>query len=118
LLTSRAAADPDQVALQVADGERLTYREWDRRSDAVAWGKRERGLRNGDTVGLVFEAGGWIDYAVAYCGVQKAGGVAVPLGAHLGPATIAELLGRCGVAGAVHGRSGPGLARRHRRAGP
>jgi acyl-CoA synthetase (AMP-forming)/AMP-acid ligase II len=107
LLTARAAADPDRVALQVADGDRLTYREWDRRSDAVAWGMRDRGLRNGDPVGLVFEAGGWIDYAVAYCGVQKAGGVAVPLGAHLGPATIADLLGRCGVAGTVHGRSGP-----------
>lgn len=107
LLTARAAAGPDQVALQVADGDRLTYREWDRRSDAVAWGMRDRGLRNGDPVGLVFEAVDWIDYAVAYCGVQKAGGVAVPLGAHLGPATIAELLGRCGVAGTVHGRSGP-----------
>ncbi|HZE34137.1 MAG TPA: hypothetical protein VE198_22220 [Actinoallomurus sp.] len=33
---ARAAADPDQVALQVADGDRLTYREWDRRPDAVA----------------------------------------------------------------------------------
>ncbi|GAB2820838.1 hypothetical protein GCM10027176_26530 [Actinoallomurus bryophytorum] len=107
LLTARAAVDPDRVALQLADGDRLTYREWDRRSDAVAWGMRDRGLRNGDPVGLVFEADGWIDYAVAYCGVQKAGGVAVPLGAHLGAATIAELLVRCGVAGTVHGRSGP-----------
>jgi acyl-CoA synthetase (AMP-forming)/AMP-acid ligase II len=103
LLTARAAAEPGRVALRLADGEGLTYQDWDRRSDAVARGVRRRGVRPGDPVGLVFAPDGWLDFAVAYCGVQKAGGVAVPLGAHLGPHAIADLLRRCGVAGTVHG---------------
>ena len=108
LLTARAAAEPDRVALRIAGGEGLTYQEWDRRSDAVARGVRDRGLRPGDAAGLVFSPDGWLDFAVAYCGVQKAGGVAVPLGVHRGPRTIADLLGRCGVVGTVHDGSAPG----------
>jgi acyl-CoA synthetase (AMP-forming)/AMP-acid ligase II len=107
LLTARAAAEPGRVALRLEDGEGLTYQDWDRRSDAVARGVHERGLRPGDPVGLVFAPGGWLDFAVAYCGVQKAGGVAVPLGTHLGAPTIAGLLRQCGVAGTVHDGSAP-----------
>lgn len=88
-------------------GDRLTFREWDRRSDVVARAIRERGLRRGEPVGLVFDGFGWIDYAVAYCGVQKAGGAAVPLGAYLGLPAITDLLARCGVVGMVHGRGNP-----------
>ena len=107
LLAARAAAEPGRVALRLADGDGLTYQDWDRRSDAVAADVRERGLRPGEPVGLVFAPGGWLDFAVAYCGVQKAGGVAVPLGAHLGARTIADLLRQCGVAGTVHDGSAP-----------
>ncbi len=107
LLRARAAVEPDRVALMLDGGDRLTFREWDRRSDVVARAVRERGLPAGKPVGLVFDGSGWIDYAVAYCGVQKAGGVAVPLGAHLGLQAIAELLARCGVVGTIYGRTGP-----------
>jgi acyl-CoA synthetase (AMP-forming)/AMP-acid ligase II len=91
----------------LSGGDRHTFREWDRRSDVVARAVRERGLRPGKPVGLVFDGSGWIDYAVAYCGVQKAGGAAVPLGAHLGLPAITELLARCGVVGTIHSRTGP-----------
>ena len=91
----------------LSGGDRLTFREWDRRSDVVARAVRERGLRPGKPVGLVFDGSGWIDYAVAYCGVQKAGAVAVPLGAHLGLPAVTELLARCGVVGTIYSRTGP-----------
>jgi acyl-CoA synthetase (AMP-forming)/AMP-acid ligase II len=104
LLGARAAADPDRPALLPADGGTLTFAEWDRRSDALARGLLDRGLRPGDQVGLVFDGHGWIDFAVGYCGVQKAGGVAVPLGAHPGAARI---LRQCRVVGTLHGRSVP-----------
>ncbi|MDN3354202.1 AMP-binding protein [Actinomadura sp. DC4] len=107
LLRARAEAEPGRVALRLAGGGTLTYGDWDRRSDAVARGVRERGLRPGDPAGLVFGPESHLDFAVAYCGVQKAGGVAVPLGAHLGPHAIAGLLRQCEVAGTVHDGSAP-----------
>lgn len=107
LLRARAAVEPERTALILPGGDHLTFREWDRRSDLVARAIRERGLHPGEPVGLVFDGFGWIDYAVTYCGVQKAGGVAVPLGAHLGLPAITDLLARCGVVGMVHGRAGP-----------
>ncbi|HEX3784812.1 MAG TPA: AMP-binding protein [Pseudonocardiaceae bacterium] len=102
LLAARAISDPEKVALRLGL-DRLTYREWDERSARVAANLLDRGLRRGDPVGLVFDGAGWLDFAVAYCGVQRALGVAVPLGVHLGARTITESLGRCGVVGVIRG---------------
>jgi len=107
LLRARAASEPDRVALMLDDARRLTYREWDQRSDTVAYRLRRRGLHAGEQVGLVFSASGWLDYAVAYCGVLKASGVAVPLGAHLSAGTVAAMLRQGRVGGVI---SGPGTA--------
>ncbi|MEZ0076100.1 AMP-binding protein [Planotetraspora sp. GP83] len=109
LLAARASVEPDRVALIVpgagtgdpALGE-LTFGEWETRSGAVAAGLPGRGLRRGDRVGLLFGGESWIDYAVTFLGVLKAGGVAVPLSAWLAPAEVSDLMARCSAAGLVH----------------
>ena len=103
LLAARAAADPDRVALRLDDGRSLTFREWEERAHAVAAGLLERGVGRGDRVALHFGDGDWIEFAVAYCGVQLAAAAAVPLSPRLGQAEARDLLRRCAVAGVVHG---------------
>lgn len=106
LLAARAAGDPEKIALRSGDG-RLTYRQWDERSAAMAVKILDRGLRRGDGVGLVFGGTDWLDFAVAYCAVQRAGGVAVPLGVHMGQRAIADSLAHCAVAGVIRGVTVP-----------
>ncbi len=81
LLEQRASADPDRLAMIVAGGDRITFAEWKQRSDAVAAGVAARGIARGDRVGLLFDGTEWIDFAIAFCGVLRAGAVAVPLSA-------------------------------------
>ncbi|MFI9432277.1 MULTISPECIES: AMP-binding protein [Streptosporangium] len=57
----------------------MTFGQWERRSNAVARGLLDRGLRPGDRIGLLFGGDGWAEYAVAFCAVLKAGGTTVPL---------------------------------------
>jgi acyl-CoA synthetase (AMP-forming)/AMP-acid ligase II len=103
LLAERAAMDPERAALLTEDGRSLTFREWEVRSNAVAAGLLARGTCPGDRVGLLFGDDEWIDFAVAYCGVQRAGAVAVPLPPRLALAELRDLLGRCAASGVVHG---------------
>ncbi|MGW0486153.1 AMP-binding protein [Nonomuraea sp. NPDC003214] len=106
LLQARAEAEPGSAAV-VVDGRReLTFGGWASRSNAVARGLLDLGLRPGDRVGLRFGGTGWIDYAVAYCGVQKAGGVAVPLAAAQPPRVTDDILDRCGAVGVVQEDTG------------
>ncbi|MDQ3304989.1 MAG: AMP-binding protein, partial [Actinomycetota bacterium] len=72
-LRERAAAEPDAAAFIVAGGGSLTYRTWNRRSEALSQGLLERGVRPDDRVVLSFEARNWCDFAVAYAGVHQAG---------------------------------------------
>lgn len=79
-------------------GGTLTFGEWEARSDAVAAGLLAQGLTPGERVGLVFGNGDWLEYAVAFVGVLKAGGVAVPLSDKLAEADIASMLQHCSAA--------------------
>ncbi|MFB9532864.1 class I adenylate-forming enzyme family protein [Nonomuraea roseola] len=103
LLRSRAALEPDRVALAVAGHGELTMREWHLRADSAARGLLARGLRRGERVGLLFAAKDWIAFAIAYCAVQRAGAVAVPLSDRLAPAELAYLLDDCAAVGVLHG---------------
>lgn len=85
--------DPDRTAIEVHGGACLTFAEWDRRATAVARALLDRGLRSGDRVALLFGTGDWTDFAVAYCGAVRAGGVAVPCSEHLAPAQVRGILG-------------------------
>ncbi|TKK87744.1 long-chain fatty acid--CoA ligase [Herbidospora galbida] len=97
LLARRAAEQAEKTAIVVADVGEITFGDWDRRADATARSLVERGLSPGDRVALVFGERDWIDYAVAWCGVLRAGGVAVPLSERLAPAEIDHAMADCGV---------------------
>ena len=93
LLRARAGEDPDAVALRAGGGESLTYGAWERRSNAVA---RGLAVDPGDRVALVFGNDRWIDYAVAYVAVLKAGAVAVPTGARFAGPELDRVLDHAG----------------------
>ncbi|MEZ0072289.1 class I adenylate-forming enzyme family protein [Planotetraspora sp. GP83] len=95
LLAARAAAEPGGVAVIVHGSGELTFGEWDERSNAVANALLARGVGHGDRVGLVFPGAAWMDYAVAFLGVLKAGAVAVPLSDRMPPAEIGQIASHC-----------------------
>src|SRR5580704_3665193 len=102
LLAARAAAEPDKTALIVDGVDSLTFGAWHARSNAAAHAILRRGLPPGGRVGLLFDARGWVDYAVCFVAVHKAGGVAVPLPRTQPAAELARLLADCGASGLIH----------------
>lgn len=95
LLAWRRHHHPTQVAIEVAGVDALTFERWDSESSAVAKALQRKGVKRGEAVGLVFGSRDWTAFAIAYCGVQKAGAVAVPMHDNLPPARIGQLLQAC-----------------------
>ena len=102
LLAARAAAEPDRTALIVDGVDSLTFGAWHARSNAAAHAILRRGLPPGGRVGLLFDARGWVDYAVCFAAVHKAGGVAVPLPRSQPAAELSRLLADCGASALIH----------------
>jgi long-chain acyl-CoA synthetase len=75
-LARSAGLDPDRVALLSGD-TRLSYAELDAASAGVAAWLRDQGLRDGDPVGLMLP--NVPEFAIAYYGILRAGGVVVPM---------------------------------------
>ena len=98
LLRARAAEGPEAVALRVGAGAVLAYGEWEARSNSVARGLVERGVRPGNRLGLLFANDRWADYAVSYLAVHKAGAVAVPLGSRFSGPELDRVLAHAGAA--------------------
>ncbi|MEO3824525.1 AMP-binding protein [Actinomadura sp. B10D3] len=71
-----AAAHPDADALRCR-GERITWRDLGRRSDAFAAALAAEGLRPGDRAALYLQ--NVPEFVIALLGVWKAGGIAVPV---------------------------------------
>ncbi|MFI6498506.1 class I adenylate-forming enzyme family protein [Nonomuraea typhae] len=92
----RADTDPDRVAMTVHGTGSLTFGEWETRSADLAGALAERGVREGDRVGLVYGNGDWLEYAVAFFGAVRAGAVAVPLSERLARADVDAMLAHCG----------------------
>ncbi|WP_329110898.1 AMP-binding protein [Micromonospora sp. NBC_01699] len=103
VLSWRAAVHPDRVAIEVHRVATLTFAEWETGATSVAAALRRRGLAVGDRVGLRFGAPDWTDFAVAYCGVQRAGGVAVPLSDRLAATQVRQALEHCAATMLIHG---------------
>ncbi|WP_030450821.1 class I adenylate-forming enzyme family protein [Herbidospora cretacea] len=97
LLAARAAAEPDGVAMIVHGVGELTYADWDSRADGLANMLITEGVRPGEAVGLVFPHAGWLDYAVAFMGVLRAGAVAVPISDRTPEGEIRHLAERAGI---------------------
>jgi hypothetical protein len=81
--------------LAVEGGDDLTRAGWEERSNAVARGLDGRGQR----VALLFDPRAWADFAVAYLGVVKAGGVAVLLSPGAAPPDLRRALSHSRAAG-------------------
>lgn len=101
-LAARAGADPDRVAIETHGVGSLTFARWHRDARALATGLRARGVGRGDRVVLRFGARHWIDFAVAYCGVQAAGAVAVPCPSRLPLAELRYVVGHSAAVGLLH----------------
>jgi long-chain acyl-CoA synthetase len=93
ILTESAARVPDRTAVRLGDLQ-LTYAEIDDRSARLATLLRERGMEQGDRVGVMLP--NVPEFPVAYYGVLRAGGVVVPLNVLLKQREIAFYLGDSG----------------------
>jgi len=76
IVTESAAADPAVTAVRLGELE-LTYGELDDRSARLAAVLRERGLQQGDRVGVMLP--NVLEFPISYYGVLRAGGVVVPM---------------------------------------
>ena len=93
LIAELAQSFPDAVAwTNVADRNELTFRRWHRESNSLARSLGELGVGRGDRVALVIGNDQPLEWLVSYVGIHKAGGVAVPLLARLGPAELRAIL--------------------------
>ena len=86
LFAQCARQHPDALAV-VADDQRLTYAELDRRANQVAHALREQGIRRGVCVGLAMERA--VEVLVGLLAILKAGAIYLPLD----PAAPAARLG-------------------------
>lgn len=93
LIGALARSFPDAVAWRnLADRTDLTFDAWHRRSNQLARGLHGLGIGRGDRVGLVISNDEPLEWLVSYLGIHKAGAVAVPLLARLGPAEVPRIL--------------------------
>jgi long-chain acyl-CoA synthetase len=76
IVTESAGRQPDADAVRLGQAK-LTYAELDKRSARLAALLREKGLRQGDRVGLMLP--NVLEFPVSYYGVLRAGGVVVPM---------------------------------------
>lgn len=102
LLAARAAAEPSHIAVRQG-ADTLDLGSWQARTQSVAAGLREAGVRPGDRVGLLYGARDWIAYACSYTGVLAAGAVAVPMSTRSAPAEVAYTLEHSGATALLHG---------------
>ncbi|QRO01822.1 amino acid adenylation domain-containing protein [Archangium violaceum] len=76
MLEAQARSRPDAPALQHR-GVQVTYAEWDRRANQLAWALRKRGIGPESVVALSLEPS--IDVLVTFFGILKSGAAYVPL---------------------------------------
>jgi fatty-acyl-CoA synthase len=107
LLERRASEDPEGVALNVEAQRVLRFGEWRERSLAVAHALLAAGVGRGSRVGLLFSGTDWLDYAVAYLGVLRAGAAGVHVNDKLSAAEIDRRLAKAGASYLVYGAGGP-----------
>ena len=76
IVAESAGRNPTAVAVRLGDLE-LTYGELDERSARLATLLREKGLEQGDRVGVMLP--NVLEFPISYYGVLRAGGVVVPM---------------------------------------
>ena len=82
---------PDRVAVDVVDGEPLTYSEWDARSNALARALVDRGVAPGDRVMILLPPELANRFGLAYVAAHKAGAVVVPVNPRYAPRELEHI---------------------------
>ncbi len=102
LVARLASSFPDAVAWRnLADGEVLTLADWHSHSNRLAHGLQGLGVGRRDRIGLLIGNGEPLQWLVSYLGIHKAGAVAVPLLARLGPRELSRILKDAGASVAL-----------------
>ena len=98
MLQTSAHRFPEKEAL-VHGGERLSYREVERRVAGLAHGLREAGAARGDRIGIYLDAS--VPQVLSIFGVSRAGGVYVPINGLLFPDQVAHIARDCQMKGLI-----------------
>jgi acyl-CoA synthetase (AMP-forming)/AMP-acid ligase II len=115
----RAVAErfPDRVAVDVVDGDTLTFSEWDERSNTLARALVERGVGAGDRVMILLPAELADRFGLAYVAAHKAGAVVVPVNPRYAPRELEHIAGSADPSLIVTGGNQEARARALRGAG-
>ena len=90
-LEAVAARFPDRVAVEVVDGDAVTFSEWDARSSSLARALVAGGVRPGDRVMLLLPPEMADRFAIAYVAAHKAGAVVVPVNPRYAPRELEHI---------------------------
>ena len=82
MLQARARNTPDAVALSEYDGDSLTFAAWEQRANCVARGLVASGVHAGGRVAFLLDIDRWIEFAISYVAVLKAGATVVTVSGH------------------------------------
>ncbi|MBB3992769.1 acyl-CoA synthetase (AMP-forming)/AMP-acid ligase II [Sulfitobacter undariae] len=92
-LRSNALAHPDKLAL-VCGPQRLTWAEFDARTNRVSNALLENGLKKGDNIAVI--SANSVAYAELFIGILRAGGCVTPLSSMASPDALQKMLTDCG----------------------
>jgi fatty-acyl-CoA synthase len=93
-LKQHAAERPDVEALVFKD-RRITYRDYDARTDETAAGLIRAGVKPGDRIGIYVP--NWPEFIFTYLGAAKIGAITVPVSWRFTPQEISFILNDSGV---------------------
>lgn len=102
LLARLARSRTRDVAFALEDGDELTFAEWDDASRRHAAVLAARGFGQDARMGLSFDNASYLDFAVAYMAVLRAGATAVPLSKGLPAGQLDRVIDVCGLAALIH----------------
>ncbi len=92
VLRAVAADHGDLDAYVEAEGERLTFAQWNDAADGTASAFADLGLGEGDVVALLIPSS--IDYAICYQAAMRLGAITSGINPRLGPAEVASIVHR------------------------
>ncbi len=107
-LAKRARLDPDRTGL-VFQGQTLSFRDWNVRSNRAAHAFAGLGVRQGDRVGVLMANS--VEFLECFFGLAKIGAIVVPLNWRLTPPEIEFIANDAGICAlAYHAEYAPAVA--------
>ena len=91
VLDEHARTTARRIAIDVDGLARITYGAWNRRANQLARALQRRGAAPGDRMVICMSSASFVDYAVAYFAVHRAGAIAVPVAPESEPEDVARV---------------------------